>query len=223
MKECTNVMKQPAENHNTIIKLFLLFIFIGFVAGALSIPFYFETMTLWYKVGADKTMLRSGQLAGMFALVLFFLQIILAVRGQYLEELFGTALMTRLHRKNGIAILLLAGCHVILVLAPEGLANLPIGKKYWPEMIGVVLLLIVSFIVITSYFRQRLRIKYKLWRTTHKTLGYMVIILLLGHVLFVSESFEHIQLRAFLIFLFGALSIWIITVKILSGFDKSKG
>jgi predicted ferric reductase len=220
MMEHTKVMKQPAEKYKIISKLFLYFIFIGFLAGALSIPFYFETMTLWYKIGADKTMLRGGQLAGMFALVLFFLQIILAVQGQYLEKLFGTTVMTKLHRANGIAILLLAVCHVILVLAPEGLANLPIGKKYWPELIGVVLLVIVSFIVITSYFRQRLRIKYKLWRTIHKCLGYLVIILLLGHVLFVSESFEHVQLRAFLIFLFGALSLWIITAKILSGFDK---
>lgn len=218
--EHTKVMKQPAEKYKIISKLFLYFIFIGFLAGALSIPFYFETMTLWYKIGADKTMLRGGQLAGMFALVLFFLQIILAVQGQYLEKLFGTTVMTKLHRANGIAILLLAVCHVILVLAPEGLANLPIGKKYWPELIGVVLLVIVSFIVITSYFRQRLRIKYKLWRTIHKTLGYLVIILLLGHVLFVSESFEHSPLRAFLILLFGALVLWIINAKILSGFDK---
>ena len=213
-------MKQPPGKYNTIIKLFLLFIFIGFLVGALSIPFYFETMTLWYKVGADKTMLRGGQLAGMTALVLFFLQIILAVRGQYLEDLFGTVPMSRLHRTNGIALLLLAACHVILVLLPEGLTNLPIGKKYWPEMIGGVLLLIVSFIVITSYFQQRLRIKYELWRTIHKTAGYLVIILLLTHVLFVSESFEHVQLRAFLIFLFGALSLWVISAKILSGFDK---
>lgn len=216
----TKVMKQPAEKHKIISKLFLYVIFIGFLAGALSIPFYFETMTLWYKTGADKAMLRGGQLAGMLTMVLLLLQIILAVRGQYLEKLFGTTIMTRLHRTNGIAILLSAVCHVILVLAPEGLANLPIGKKYWPELIGVVLLLIVSFIVVTSYFRQRLRIKYKLWRTIHKSLGYLVIILLLGHVLFVSESFEHVQLRAFLIFLFGALSLWIINSKILSGFDK---
>lgn len=213
-------MKQPTEKHKILSTLFLYFIFIVFLAGALSVPFYFETMTLWYKVGADKTMLRGGQLAGMSALVLYFLQIILAVRGQYLEELFGTALLTRLHRANGIAILFLAVCHVILVLLPEGLANLPIGKKYWPEMIGIVLLLIVSFIVFTSYFRQKLRIKYELWRTIHKTLGYLVTILLLAHVLFVSESFEHVQLRAFLIFLSGALWLWIITTKILSGFDK---
>ena len=34
------------------------------IGGALSIPFVYETQTLWYKVGADKLMLRTGQMAG---------------------------------------------------------------------------------------------------------------------------------------------------------------
>lgn len=212
--------EQPAGKNSFGVRMFFLCIFIVFLSGALSIPFYFESMTLWYKVGIKKTLLRGGQLAGMSALVMFFLQIILAVRGQYLEKHFGRAGMTRFHRINGVIILFLAISHVILVLVPEGITNLPIGKKYWPEMIGVILLLITTVIVVSTNFRQQLGIKYNFWRTFHKTLGYLVLALLLIHVLFVSDSFEHSQLRAILILLFGALFLWVITAKILIHFDK---
>ena len=34
--------------------------------------------------------------------------------------------------------------HATLILVPEGLSNLPIGKKVlWPEMVGMTLLLIL--------------------------------------------------------------------------------
>lgn len=212
--------EQSTGKNSFRIRLLFLFIFILFLSAALSVPFYFETMTLWYKVGIDKTMLRAGQLAGMSALVMFFVQIICAVRGQYLEKHFGRAVITKFHRINGRVILFLAISHVLLVLAPEGITNLPIGKKYWPELIGAVLLLITAVIVFSTHFRQQLGLTYNLWRTTHKTLGYFVLILLLGHVVFVSDSFEHSQLRAVLILLFGALFLWVITAKILQHFNK---
>ena len=212
--------EQRAGKNSFAVRMFFLFIFIVFLSGALSIPFYFETMTLWYKFGIDKTMLRAGQLAGMSALVMFVLQIILAVRGQYLEKHFGRAGMTRFHRINGVVILILAISHVILVLVPEGITNLPIGKKHWPEMIGVILLLVTTVIVVSTTFRQQLGIKYNLWRTFHKIFGYIVLALLMIHVLFVSDSFEHSQLRAILILLFGTLFLWVITAKILIHFNK---
>jgi predicted ferric reductase len=220
MKKDEMGKEQRAGNNSFGVRLLFLFIFIAFLSGALSIPFYFETMTLWYKIGIDKTMLRGGQVAGMSALVMFFLQIILAVRGKFLEKHFGRAGMARFHRTNGVVILFLAISHVILVLAPEGITNLPIGKKYWPEMIGIILLLVTTVIVVSTNFRQQLGIKYNLWRTVHKTLGYLVLVLLLTHVLFVSDSFEHSQLRAILILLFGTLFLWVITAKILIHFDK---
>jgi len=164
----------------------LLLLIIG---GALSIPFIYESMTLWYKIGIDKTMLRAGQLAGLLAVVLIFVQILLAARAKFLQKLFGLANLLRWHRKNGIAIALLAISHVTLVLAPEGFSNLPIGKKYWPEMVGALLLSIVLFMAISSQFRQQLKLDYKWWKLTHRLLGYLVPLVITVHVLFVSDSF----------------------------------
>lgn len=179
------------------ILVFGLLLFV--LAAALSIPFVYETQTLWYKIGSDKTVLRAAQLAGLLAAVLLFVQILLATRGQFLKRLFGVAALMRRHRTNGILVSLLALGHAILVLAPEGLTNLPIGKKHWPEMVGMVLLTIVLSMAISAYFREKLAFDYKRWRLIHKLLGYFTMPLLAIHVLFVCESFEHALPRVGLI------------------------
>ncbi|MFW2366290.1 MAG: ferric reductase-like transmembrane domain-containing protein [Desulforhopalus sp.] len=163
-----------------------------FTAGALSIPFFYESTTLWYKMGLDKTMLQTGQVLGMLALVLLAIQIILAVRTRLLVSVFGLAAVMRYHRLNGVLVALVAFAHVVLVLAPEGFGNLPIGIKYWPEMVGGGLFLSVLFMSFSSHFRERLGLDYGKWRSVHKPLGYMTPFLLLVHVLFVSDSFEQV-------------------------------
>jgi predicted ferric reductase len=173
---------------------------IGFLllvmGGALSIPFVYESQTLWYQRGIEKIMLRGGQMAGLLAATLLFVQILLAARGKLLKKLFGVADLMQWHRANGIIISLLAVSHVILVLAPDGLTNLPIGKKYWPEMVGSLLLWIILSMAISSQFREKLGLDYKRWRAIHKMLGYLIILLIVVHVLFVSDSFEHAVPRA---------------------------
>jgi predicted ferric reductase len=159
------------------------------LGGALAVPFYYETQTLWYKVGADKLMLRSAQLAGLFALVLLMGQILLALRVKFFEQLFGSAHLIRWHQINGVLIFFTVCSHVLLVLAPEGFDNLPIGKKHWPEMIGVLLLFFLLTTVVTSRFRSWFKLGYARWRMVHKPMGYLSLVLVFCHVLFVSESF----------------------------------
>lgn len=161
-----------------------------FIAGALSIPFVYETTTLWYKIGFDKTLLRAGQVAGMLALTLIFFQVIPAARGPFLVKIFGLAAIMRWHRINGFVIGLAGVAHVALVLAPEGFVNLPIGVKHWPEMVGGGLLATVLFMVFSSQFRERLHLDYKIWRLIHKPLGYLAPVILIAHVLSVSDSFH---------------------------------
>ncbi len=172
--------------YRTLILIFLLLV----VSGGMSIPFVYESQTLWYKIGIDKTMLLGGKMAGVVAAILLFVQILLATRGKLLKNLFGIAALMRWHRGNGIVLSILAIIHATLILAPEGLTNLPLGKKYWPEMVGILMLCIVLSMAVTSYYREKFKFNYKKWRTFHKPLGYLVIILLVVHVLFVSESFE---------------------------------
>ena len=200
-------------------RLIFFSIFVIFLIGAVAVPFYFESMTLWYKVGSDKTLLRIGQLAGMVALVALFLQIILAVKGPVLESLFEVRQLIRLHTANAITIVLLALMHVLFVLIPEGLQNLPIGKKFWPEMIGGLLFCIILGTTVSSAFRKRLQVDYRRWKALHQSFGYLSITLLVVHVIFVSDSFDSYFLAALFLFLAGCLLLWVIVMKILNEFD----
>jgi predicted ferric reductase len=187
--------------------------FVLLLLGVLSIPFYYETTTLWYKFGLDKILLKGGQFIGLAALMLIFLQIVLSLRGPYLEMVFGAADLRRYHQVNGALIALLACSHALLILVPEGIANLPIGKKYWPEMVGAALLLLIVATAFTSIFRNALHLNYPKWRIFHRTLGYLILLLAVIHVLFVSESFEHLIPRVLVIGLVTGLILWILGIK----------
>ena len=185
-------MKTPGKPSRFPTIFYKVMVLLGaalILGGALAVPFYYETQTLWYKAGADRVMLRSGQLAGLFALVLLIGQILLAVRVKLFEDLFGRTRLLRWHQINGVLIFSAACSHVFLVLAPEGFANLPIGKKYWPEMIGGLLFLFLLTMVLTSRFRSWFKLEYARWRMFHKPMGYLCLVLVFFHVLFVSESF----------------------------------
>jgi predicted ferric reductase len=197
-------------------KAYRILVILGLVvilAGLLAVPFWYETQTLWYKVGADKAILRAGQMAGLLTLVLLILQIILTLKGRLLEGLFGAAQMIRRHRLSGVFIACAACCHVVLVLGPEGLNNLPVGKKYWPEMTGGAAFFLSLVTVVLSRFRSLLRLDYGRWRTVHLPLGYSVPVLVLIHVLFVSESFQQGAPRGILLIVYLGLAVFVAVVK----------
>ncbi|MDR3630539.1 MAG: ferric reductase-like transmembrane domain-containing protein [Desulfocapsaceae bacterium] len=195
---------------------FRLMVVLGFavlLGGALAVPFQYQTETLWYKTGVDKVLLRTGQQAGLTTLVLLLAQIVLSLRGRFLEGLFGAACLLRWHRFNGPLLACTACCHAILVLAPEGLGNIPMGKKYWPEMVGEGLFILLLATVLLSQFRSRLQLDYKTWRAVHRPLGYLIPVLALIHVLFVSESFAQGAPRAVLLVVFAVLTLFAVLVK----------
>lgn len=78
-----------------------------------------------------------------------------------------------------------------MILAPEGLTNLPVGKKYWPEMLGGFILFTLWLTVVFSFFREQLRIPYLQWRIVHKPAGYAVLVLIFIHIFFVNETFHY--------------------------------
>ncbi len=176
-------MKRP------LLGTFLIIISGIFVVGSLTIPFVFESQTLWYKMGMDKALLRAGQLVGLLALGSLIIQILLGVRGKVFEETFGIVALVAWHKANGIVLCCLAVLHIILVLVPEGMANLPIGAKHWPEMVGGILFFMIFSQMMSSFFRQQLGFTYKQWRRVHRALGYLALCLAAVHVLFVADSF----------------------------------
>jgi len=162
---------------------------VGGVVLFCSVPFFYPSQTLWYKIGVDKTLLLTGQLAGLLCLFFLLLQVLLGVRVKLLENCYGTPLVMKTHRFLGKAMLLLGLIHVGFVLLPEGLYNLPIGWKYWPEGIGATLLLALLVQVLSSILRDMLKFGYRPWRIVHRILAYTMVLLATVHVLFVTDSF----------------------------------
>lgn len=194
-------------------RLFLYLGFAVFFLTAVAIPIFFQSMTLWYKYGVDRLVLQTAQIFGMIAFSLLYLQVVLIIRGRIMEATFTSSKLVKWHKVNGLFVAFCALIHAILVLLPEGLANLPLGLEFWPELLGVALIAVVVFMVSTSSYRQLIPMSYSTWRGVHRLLGYCALLLLTAHMLFVSDSFENLLPQMFLFVSFSALVMWVFVHK----------
>ncbi len=178
----------PGTRYVLIGSIFLLFLLL--TASALSIPFLFESPSMWYKIGIDKSLLRTGKMVGIFAGLLVLLQVPLAGRIKLLDRLFSLPGLIRQHRYNAWIIVLMALLHPVCVSIPEDRLFIPLEIRYWPEWVGVVLLVLVLLQFFTSQWRNRLKITFHTWMRVHRTAGLLIVIFLIIHMLYVSETFE---------------------------------
>ena len=181
----------PSPQLSSRAVLFSLSLSFGLlVSAAVSIPFFYPTQTLWYKSGIDKFVLQLGQAAGLLGVLFLCGQIFLALRPRFLERIVGIAKIMSMHRANALIIIFFICAHALMILAPEGLTNLPVGKKYWPEMLGGFILLTLWLTVVLSFFREQLQIPYLQWRIVHKPAGYAILVLIVIHIFYVNEIFH---------------------------------
>ncbi len=188
------------------------------LAGALTIPFAFESPSMWYKFGIEKTSLRAGKMLGLTAGLLILLQLPLAGRLKILDRIFSLPGLIRQHRMHAWAIAILALIHPLCVLLPEGTLIVPLEMRYWPEWIGVVLLVFILSQFAVSQWRQSMGIAFHTWMRFHRIAGLLIVALLVVHVLYVSESFSEDGLprlamigtaAAFLLFWLWVRSAWL--------------
>lgn len=177
------------------------FLIVFFILVSLF-PFYHPTQTLWYKFGIDRTLLIAGQLAGLYAASLVCLQLVLIVRLPFLVRIFGPAALGGMHRANGKLIPAAVLAHVLLILVPEGLGNLPVGMKYWPEMAGFLVFLLLLFLAVSNWLRIKLAIPYPIWKTVHRLLGLSACLGIVVHIAFVSDAFRQTAPVVYLLILF---------------------
>lgn len=183
----TRRLLSPVQRKSyTVCILLIILLILGFAA---TIPFFWESKSLWYKTGSDKLLLQLGKVFGLFAAVLFFCQIVLVQRLVIFDRIFGLDRLYSFHRINSLLILGLAALHATLVIFPEGLDNLPIGWKFWPELLGALLFIMLAPFIAIAFLRRKL-LSYELWRKIHRLAGYLLLVVLATHILYVSDSFE---------------------------------
>ena len=184
------------------------------MAGAISIPFYFESSSILYKFGYDKQFLRSGQVVGIVAGFLLLLQISLSARLKCLDRVFGLNNLFRFHRMIGIIIACLVFLHPILIFIPEDRIIIPLQLRYWPEFVGLFLLLLIIATAVSSHWRTWWKLSFHRWWPIHQTTAILITAAFWIHVLSVSSTFEQKLPKIFAycaIGLCGLLFFWIRT------------
>ena len=174
------------------------------IAGAASIPFYFESSSILYKFGINRQLLRFGQVVGMVAGLLLLMQIILSARLKSLDRVFGLNLLFKFHRLTGIIIASLVLAHPILTFIPEDRLTIPFEWRYWPEFVGLLLLLLIIATAIISHWRSRLQLPFHRWWPIHRVAAILIIAAFWVHVLAVNDTFKQNLLR---MIAFGALGL----------------
>lgn len=160
------------------------------IGGALTIPFKFESSSMFYKFGMDKIILRTAKMVGLTAAVLLLLQLPLAGRLKWLDRIFSLPGLYRIHRFNAYAIGALVLIHPLLIQISARSWTIPLEKRYWPEWIGAALMTVILLNIGISRWRRPLFQAYQKWRWTHGALAVTVFSGLILHILNVSESFE---------------------------------
>jgi predicted ferric reductase len=169
------------------------------LALACWVPFGYESSSILYQFGLDRTLLRSGKMAGLAAGVLLLTQIVTASRLHWLDRILGLNRLFSIHRVCAALALLLAAGHPFLVLGPNGLFSLQPSREFWPEWLGVLLLVCLGFTVALGMWRERIKLPFQAWWLGHRLITPALIVLVGLHALNVSETFASGPPRVWLI------------------------
>lgn len=160
------------------------------LAAGWTIPFRYESFSILYKFGIEKTYLRAGKMVGITLALLLFFQILLASRFTFFERIFSRKIEFQLHRINGMAIACLAVLHPLLIKASENFTPYTFTPKYYPEFLGIGLLSLILLVSGTALFRAHLKMPYSWWLRLHRLGATLVVTTAPAHVLWVSDTFE---------------------------------
>lgn len=174
---------------NFFLKNLFAAIFILVLAAACTIPFYFESPSMFYKFGTAKLLLRTGKIFGIIAGVLLLFQPVFIARFSFLDRIFAHDRLCRFHRINAICLFSAAMLHPFFVLWAEGFSFYTLEKRYWPEFLGIGLLSIIALMTLASVFRDRIKITWNKWFFMHRILAPLIFIMFFFHVLNVSKPF----------------------------------
>ena len=184
----TRPMSARTRNMLGAVVIMGVILLIGF---ALTIPFKYESSSMFYKFGMDRIVLRTAKMVGLAAAVLLILQLPLAARLKWMDRIFSLPGLYRIHRFSAYAIGALAMIHPVLIQTAEHSWTIPLEKRYWPEWMGAALMIVLLQHIGFSHWRKRIFRAYEKWRLIHAILAVVVFSALILHILNVSETFDH--------------------------------
>lgn len=184
------------------------------LAGAISIPFVFESQTIRYKFSTERSLLLEGQVMGTMAVFFLFFQLVLSARLQFLDRMCPINRLMSQHRIHGIIIGVLALLHVLLILASLGPEVFFLDIRQWPEYVGGLVFLMILGSVSFSLLRRAMGLAYEKWCFFHRLAAPVTVCLLGMHVFFVNDTFDYGLARNTLQGAFAAYALMFIGIRI---------
>jgi len=125
---------------------------------------------------------------GFVGLAMLALQFALTARINRIEASYGVDIILQFHRYISLVAFALILIHPIILFLdqPDTLRLLNLLEAPWRARFAVVGTLALLILVVTSIWRQPLKIPYELWRTSHGILAVIAVTLGLAHALGVS-------------------------------------
>ena len=139
------------------------------------------------KAGAQGPLVVLADALGFGALSLLALQVVVSGRWAATTRAFGLRSVLSLHRRAGVAVLVLVVVHVVVLVLedPARLALLDVRAAPPRAQAGVLALLGLLVLGATSAWRRRLRLDYERWRALHLGCTALVIAAAFAHVVLV--------------------------------------
>lgn len=121
---------------------------------------------------------------GFIGLSVLALQFAISARSNGVDAPYGLDVVLRFHRQMAMVGLALVLAHPLILLV-EGAASwtmLNVVDATWAFRMGLLSLVALLVLVASSVWRQRLRIRYEVWRLLHDVLAVVVVVAALLHV-----------------------------------------
>ncbi len=164
------------------------------IAGYLAIALLPLFVLLLYPPAPDERSFWTdfSVALGFVGLTMLALQFALTARINRIEASYGVDIILQFHRYISLVAFALILIHplILFVHQPETLRLLNIFEAPWRARFAVAGTLALLILVITSIWRQPLKIPYELWRTSHGVLAVAAVTLGLAHALGVSYYLE---------------------------------
>lgn len=148
---------------------------------------------------------------GFSGLTMMALQFALTARFKTIKAPYGSDIVYHFHRQISLVafVLILAHPLILFIVSPETRALLNLITAPWRARAAVVSVLLLIVMLGLSLWRKQVHLDYILWRVSHGTLGVIVVILAMIHVILVG-LYINTPLKQVLWTIYGAFWIFLL-------------
>jgi predicted ferric reductase len=164
---------------------------------------------------AEQFLTTAGKIAGLWAAILIMVQFAFSARSKILNKIFGIDRLMVCHKFLGPTAFTLAVLHPLLLYNSGSYVFGSLRLELWPELLGVLILILLTIVVCTSLFRAFLRLDYQYWRIIHQFV-FAAFLLMAVHSLTLGSDLQFTAMRVLwllAILLYAAVFIWVKFIK----------